>query len=126
MTRGSSKGERADKETKSRDAEDARLNGVLWAKYLDYCSARVCDVFLELEEERVFELAQSVERETGKGLGSLSFHDIARLLVERMLDELSLPDFPTWAASYEADPEKYEQHLLGLWKSKTEHASSSS
>ena len=126
MTRGSSQREGSDKEAKGPGEQDVRLDGVLWAKYLDYCSARVCDVFLELEEERVFELAQSVEKETGKGLGSLSFRDIARLLVEKMLDELSLPDFPTWAAAYEADPEKYEQHLLGLWKSKTEHASRSS
>lgn len=126
MTRGSNKGERSKKEKRGSGGQDAGLNGVLWAKYLDYCSARVCDVFLEMEEERVFELAQSVENDTDQKRGPLSFHDIARLLVERMLTDLSLPDFPTWAASYEADPEKYEEHLLGLWKSMTEPAGKSS
>lgn len=126
MTRGSSKGERSDKQTRDESGREARLDGVLWAKYLDYCSARLCDVFLDLEEERVFELAQLVEKETGQRQGSLSFHDVARLLVEKMMDELSLPDFPTWAAAYENDPEKFERHLLGLWKSKTEPAGSSS
>lgn len=98
----------------------AASDEVLWAKYLDYCSARVCELFMELEEEQVFELARTAEREAGAEEGALSFREIAALLVEKLLDHLPVPDFETWAESYRRNPEKYDPHLLGLWRSAIE------
>lgn len=89
---------------------------VLRAKYLDYCSARVCDVFMELDEERVFELARAAEERAGAPLGALSFKNLAYLLVEKLFGDMSLPDFETWAEDYRRDPERYDPYLLGLWK----------
>lgn len=89
---------------------------VLRAKYLDYCSARVCDVFMELEEERVFELARAAEKRAGVEQGALNFKDLATLLVEQLLGDLSLPDFDSWAKKYREAPEQYDPYLLGLWK----------
>lgn len=115
MARRSGKGEPRKRRSAGADPED-----VLWAKYLDYCSARVCDVFMGLEEERVFELARAAEREAGGAQGALSFRDISALLVEKLVEELSLPDFESWSDAYRRDPEEYDRHLLGLWKSSLE------
>jgi hypothetical protein len=93
---------------------------VLRAKYYDYCSARVCDVFLELEEERVFELARAAEHRVGAVPGALNFQDLAALLVEQLLDDMALPDFESWAEDYRRNPERYEPYLLGLWRSVVE------
>ncbi|UCC71740.1 MAG: hypothetical protein JSV86_15380 [Gemmatimonadota bacterium] len=93
---------------------------VLRAKYLDYCSARLCDVFMELEEERVFELARAAEERAGVSQGALSFQEIADLLVEQLMDDLALPNFTTWGEAYQEHPEDYDPYLLGLWKTMVE------
>ncbi len=111
MARRAGSGEQGHGHGTGADSED-----VLWAKYLDYCSARICDVFMELEEERVFELARTAEQELGGSQGSLSFREVTALLVDKLLDDLSLPDFEDWAESYRENPERYDPHLLGLWR----------
>ena len=93
---------------------------VLRAKYIDYCSARVCDLFMEIEEERVYELARAVERKTGAEHGALNFKDLAGLLVDQLLVDMSLPDFDAWVEDYQRNPEQYDPYLLGLWKSGVE------
>jgi hypothetical protein len=98
---------------------------VLRAKYYDYCSARVCDVFLELEDERVFELARAAEHRVGAVPGALNFQDLAALLVEQLLDEMAVPDFESWAEDYRRHPERYEPYLLGLWRSAVESTAAS-
>ncbi len=98
----------------------AEPEDVLRAKYLDYCSARLCDVFMELEEERVFELARVAEQRAGVSQGALSFRQIADLLVEKLMDDLALPRFEDWAEAYQQDPEEYNPYLLGLWKTMVE------
>ncbi|MEE9245601.1 MAG: hypothetical protein V3U63_05305 [Gemmatimonadota bacterium] len=116
---------RSEKGVEGKHGSGADVDGVLWAKYLDYCSAQVCDIFMGLEEERVFELARAAEEEAGLEQGELSFRGIAKLLVEKMRGDLSLPDFEVWAAAYHEDPERYESQLLGLWKRRVEPARSS-
>lgn len=98
----------------------AESEEVLRAKYLDYCSARLCDVFMELEEERVFELARLAEERAGVVQGALSFKQIADLLVEKLMDDLALPDFAAWAEAYQENPEQFDPYLLGLWKTMVE------
>jgi hypothetical protein len=112
MARRKGKGEPRESHKSGAEAEE-----VLRAKYLDYCSARLCDVFMELEEERVFELARAVEEKRGVSHGTLNFQDLATLLVEQLLGDLALPDFESWARDYQRNPEEYEPYLLGLWKS---------
>jgi hypothetical protein len=99
---------------------------VLRAKYLDYCSARVCDVFMELEEERVFELARAAEQRVGAQQGALNLRQVVTLLVEQLMGDLALPDFESWAEDYERNPEEYDPYLLGLWKSSVESPATSS
>ncbi len=111
MVRRTGKGEPRRPQGSSAESEE-----ILRAKYLDYCSARLCDVFLELEEERVFELARAVEQKAGVTHGALNFRDLANLLVEQLLGDLALPDFDAWAEDYRRNPEQYDPYLLGLWR----------
>ncbi len=111
MARRTGKGEPPKSRKANADSEE-----VLRAKYLDYCSARVCDVFMELEEERVFELARAAEERAGVPLGALSLKDLTSLLVEQLLGDMALPDFENWAEEYREHPEEYDPYLLGLWK----------
>lgn len=98
---------------------------VLRAKYLDYCSARICDVFMGLDAEQVFELARTAEEKAGAAQGSLSFREIASVLVDQLQEDIALPGFDQWAAEYRKDPEAYDPYLLGLWRSYLEsHARS--
>lgn len=111
MARSSGKGASRKGPVSEPDSDD-----VLWAKYLDYCSARVCEMFTELEEDHVFQLARVAEREAGVDEGALSFREIAELLVEKLLEHMTLPDFESWARSYREHPEKYDPYLIGLWR----------
>jgi hypothetical protein len=82
-------------------------------------------MFMELEEEQVFDLARTAEREAGAEAGALSFRQIASLLVDKLLDHLPLPDYEAWVESYRENPEKYDPHLLGLWRNAVERPSNS-
>ncbi len=115
MARRSGKGE-----PRKAHGSGAEPEEVLRAKYLDYCSARVCDVFMDLEEERVFELARAAERKKGVAHGVLNFRDLASILVEQLFGDLALPDFETWAEDYRRNPQEYEPYMLGLWKTTVE------
>jgi hypothetical protein len=115
MARRTGKGEPRKPRKPVAESED-----ILRAKYLDYCSARLCDIFMELEEERVFELAKLAEQKAGVVQGALSFQQIADLLVEKLMDDLALPDFTTWAEAYQENPAEFDPYLLGLWKTVVE------
>jgi hypothetical protein len=83
-------------------------------------------MFMELEEEQVFELARAVERKTGAGQGELNFRDLATLLVDKLLADVPLPDFDSWSEDYQRNPERYDPYLLGLWKNSVESPATSS
>lgn len=121
MVRRTGKGESPGPRGSESDLDDE----VLRAKYLDYCSARICDVFMGLDAEQVFELAKAAEQKAGAAQGTLSFREIASVLVDQLYEDMALPDFNAWAADYRKDPEAYDPYLLGLWKSYLEsHARS--
>jgi len=46
---------------------------VLWAKYLDWCSAQIADRFLELTPDRIYELAHHLPDRSGSGGGAVVF-----------------------------------------------------
>jgi hypothetical protein len=98
-------------ETKGSEPE-----AVLRAKYLDYCSAQVADILLLLSPDEMFVLAQDAARDAGVAL-DLSYDQIVDLATGRVSRKLALPDFETWVREYQADPERFEEHLMGLWKS---------
>ncbi|MEX0935452.1 MAG: hypothetical protein WD013_01020 [Gemmatimonadota bacterium] len=95
---------------------------VMRAKYLDYCSARVADVLLQMTADDMYLLAQEVAEESGgaEETKPLSFNTIVRLATERMSRELALPDFPAWLAEYRENPEAFERRLIGLWETDLE------
>lgn len=88
---------------------------VLRAKYHDYCSAQVAEIFLQLSPDEIYVLAQQAARESAAG-GELSFGRMVELLTQQVMGRLALPPFEVWAEDYRRHPERYEEYLLGLWE----------
>ena len=95
---------------------DEEPESVLRAKYLDYCSAQVADILLLLTPDEMFVLAQDAAREAGVS-GDLGYDRIVDLATGRVSRKMALPPFEVWVKDYQADPERYEEYLMGLWKS---------
>jgi hypothetical protein len=109
--------------TQSRNSEsevpaEEPSDPVLWAKYLDYCSARVAELLLRFTPDEMYVLAQDAAREL-EGDAPLSYTDIVRLATDRISRKLALPDFHRWVQDYRSDPETIERELLGLWETET-------
>ena len=98
------------------NSRGAEPEGVLRAKYLDYCSAKVADILLLLSPDEMFVLAQDAAREAGVS-GELGYDRIVNLATGRVSEKLALPSFEVWAHDYQADPGRYEEYLMGLWES---------
>lgn len=101
-------------------AEDPRDDPVLTAKYLDYCSARLAEVFLSLSDERIYRLVEEAAREGRLNVAELSFEEMVSLVTEKLRQSVPLPDLDTWAEEYRADPEQFEPYLMGLWEGTVE------
>ena len=95
---------------------NAEPEAVLRAKYLDYCSAQVADILLLLSPDEMFVLAQDAAREAGV-TGDLGYQEIVDLATGRVSRKLALPPFEVWVRDYQADPDRYEEYLMGLWES---------
>ena len=104
-------GERADGPSSENEIDE-----VIRAKYLDFCSARLTEVFLSLSEERIYGLVEEAAREANLQVGTLNFQTMVRLVTKKLEESVPLPDLQTWAMEYRDDPERFEEHLLGLWK----------
>lgn len=102
------------------DRETPGKERVLRAKYLDYCSARLAEIFLSLSDERIFDLVEEAAREGRLNVAELKFEEMVRLLTEKLRSSVPLPDFESWAAEYRAEPEKYDPYLMGLWERRLE------
>lgn len=99
----------------------------LRAKYLDWCSARLAERFLDLSPEEIYELARpahagapEADRAPGQAVLPLPTDESYRALVQRVTESLlsrtSLPTFEQWAAAYEETPARFDAELLGFWK----------
>jgi hypothetical protein len=88
----------------------------LRAKYLEYCSARLSEVFLSLSDEQTYGILEEAAREAGEDLASLGFQSKMRLVTARLREDVPLPTFEDWADEYRRHPERFEPMLLGLWK----------
>ncbi len=91
-------------------------DSVLRAKYRDYCSARVADAILSLSPEEIYALAGAEARRGGR-LAPESYHEAIRLATGKIRDRLALPEFEEWAVEYRKSPERFDPHIIGLWKS---------
>lgn len=104
-----------------REGPDA--DSVLRAKYADFCSAQLTEVFLSLSDERIYEIVQEEAKAQNVSAAAIGFRAMVRLATKRLRESVPLPDFETWKRDYEADPERYDRYLLGLWRQLTEGVS---
>lgn len=88
----------------------------LRAKYLEYCSARLSEVFLSLSDEHTYRILEEAAGEAGEDLASLGFQSKMRLVTGKLRTSVPLPEFAAWAEEYRRHPERFEPMLLGLWK----------
>ena len=95
---------------------------ILKAKYLDYCSFQVAEILLLLTPDEMYVLAQDAARDAGLS-GELGYDEIVRLATERVSGKLALPPFDVWSRDYRANPEDYEEYLMGFWESELPLAS---
>lgn len=96
--------------------QDPPVDPVLRAKYVDFCSAQLTEVFLSLSDERIYELVEEAARASDLHPGSLGFKAMVRLVTQQLRESVPLPDFRTWRHEYQADPGRFDVHLLGLWE----------
>lgn len=89
---------------------------VLRAKYLDYCSARLSEIFLSIEDERVYDLVEDTAARARLDLARMGFGEMVRLVTHRLRHSVPFPDFESWAREYREAPERYDPYLLGLWE----------
>ncbi|MFV1986107.1 MAG: hypothetical protein ACC682_02410 [Gemmatimonadota bacterium] len=96
--------------------DGGQTDAVLRAKYADFCSAQLTEVFLSLSDDRIYELVEEEARLQQVGGGKLGFRTMVKLATKRLRDSVPLPDYETWKHDYQAEPERYERYLLGLWE----------
>ena len=89
---------------------------VLRAKYADFCSAQLTEVFMGLSDERIYQLVEEEARLQGLGKGDLGFKRMVQLATKRLRASVPLPDFDSWKEDYEAEPQRYDSYLMGLWE----------
>lgn len=97
----------------------------LRAKYLEYCSARISEVFMSLSDERTYQFLEEAASEAGLDLASLGFQEKMRIVSAKLRDSIPLPAFAEWAAEYLEYPERFEPILIGLWKEAVDDAADS-
>lgn len=97
--------------------EGEAIDPVLRAKYLDYCSARICEIFLSLSDNRIYDLMEEAAKEEGLEPGSLGSREMVQLVTRKLRKSVPLPELEEWVEEYRTDPERYDPYLLGLWES---------
>ena len=93
------------------DAPDP-IDPDLRARYLDYCAARISEVFLSLSDERTYALMEEAARDADIEIGSLGFSEMMDLVTERLRQSVPLPSFADFAREYAEHPERFEAMLL--------------
>lgn len=96
----------------------------LRAKYLDWCSARVAERFLDLSAEEIWALAHPASAEapdatTGvdlPGPDEESYRVLVQRATEALLARMSLPSFEEWQREYDRSPAQFDAEMLGFWR----------
>ncbi len=102
------------------DRQPTPADAELRAKYADFCSAQLTEIFLSLSDERIYEIVQEEARAQSLTPAQLGFRTMVQLATKRMRANVPLPDFETWRQDYESEPERYDRYLMGLWKQLSE------
>ena len=92
---------------------------ILKAKYFDYCSAQLADLLLYLSPDEIYLIARRADQDSGEER-SYTYEQTVRLATEWLSGKVVLPPFEVWAEDYQANPERYEEYLMGLWESEVE------
>ena len=106
----------------------------LRAKYMDWCSARLAERYLDLSPEEIYALARP-EGASGGGESSgdpgsaklppptdEGYRALVQRVTESLLARTSLPTFEQWSAAYAESPDRFDAELLGFWKEVVEEA----
>lgn len=97
----------------------------LRAKYLDWCSARVAERFLDLSAEEIYSLAHGPTEEGAADAAgpvripapdSDSYRVLVQRVTEQLLERMSLPSFEDWRKEYIASPGRFDAEMLGFWR----------
>lgn len=110
----------ADQDGPDAPSVDPADEPVLRAKYLDYCSARLSEVFLSLSEERIYDLVEEAAVQGRLNMAELAFDEMVKLVTEKLRHSVPLPDFESWVRQYREEPERFDQYLMGLWEERVE------
>jgi hypothetical protein len=84
----------------------------LRTRYVDYCAARISEVFLSLSDERTYALMEEAARDAEIEIGSLGFSEMMDLVTERLRMNVPLPSFEDFTREYRENPERFETLLL--------------
>lgn len=82
------------------------------ARYLDYCAARISEVFLSLSDERTYALMEEAARDADIEIGSLGFSDMMDLVTNRLREDIPLPSLEEFAEEYREHPGRFDAMLL--------------
>ena len=82
------------------------------ARYLDFCAARISEVFLSLSDERTYQLMEEAALEAGLEIGSLGFSEMMDLVTQRLRHNVPLPEFEDWVREYREAPERFDHLFL--------------
>ncbi len=70
---------------------------------------------MRLTPDEMYVLAQNAVH-TPAPSESFSYEEVVRLATARIYEKLGLPPFRTWVVAYEEDPARFEEEMLGLWR----------
>lgn len=82
------------------------------ARYLDFCAARISEVFLSLSDERTYQMMEEAALEAGLEIGSLGFSEMMDLVTQRLRRNVPLPEFEDWVQEYRESPERFDGLFL--------------
>jgi hypothetical protein len=82
------------------------------ARYLEYCAARISEVFISLSDERTYQLMEEAAAEAGLEIGSLGFSEMMDLVTKRLRKSVPLPEFDEWWREYQDAPERFGDLFL--------------
>ena len=93
---------------------------LLRAKYLDYCSAQIADLLVYLSADEIYLIAHRARSGGSDESGSLGYAEMVQVATEWLARRIALPPFDVWVDDYAANPARYDDYLMGLWRTELE------
>jgi hypothetical protein len=89
---------------------------LLRAKYLDYCSAQIADLLVYLSADEIYLIAHQARSGEPAERASLGYSEMVQVATEWLARRIALPPFDVWVEDYVANPGRYDDYLMGLWR----------